>query len=96
MTTDPKALAEKLLDGVVVVVVVELATGGVIVNEVETDDIMSQAADLLIAQEGEIERLRAACRIALANAVTIRLAPERRYTIRVLEGALQGSREDVA
>jgi hypothetical protein len=37
----------------------------------------------------EIELLREACRTALIHAPSIRLAPERRHTIAVLEAALR-------
>lgn len=39
-------------------------------------------------KDAEIERLREACRIARLHAPGIRLAPERRYTIEVLDAAL--------
>lgn len=46
---------------------------------------------LCIQHENKIERLREACRIALLHAPSIRLAPERRHTIAVLEAALRQS-----
>ncbi len=39
-------------------------------------------------KDAEIARLREACRIALLHAPSIRLAPERRYTMKVLQDAL--------
>lgn len=47
-----------------------------------------ELALLLDDRDAEIAKLREACRIALLHAPTIRLAPERRYTIKVLTEAL--------
>lgn len=52
------------------------------------DAEITRLQERVAEMEGENERLRGACKIALLHAPVIRLAPERRHTISVLEAAL--------